>query len=245
MHGLAASRSVTDGMSARQSHPEWNDLVSPRRLESRRRATARHQQLPRVTGRLCPAPCEPACVLAINRTRVAIKPDRAVRSSDRRVRRGLGSVRSRRRHRTGQRRRRRRAPGPGRTRRGAAAQPRGPSCHGLRAFGSHRWPAPVRDPRFQDEKWSIDRRIGLLEAEGITFETGYDIGADVSAAQLRERFDAVVLRGRRRPAARRWTCPGGGLARDPFRDGLPVQQNRRVAGERVKAHPRSLRAGAR
>src|SRR6202035_3574484 len=48
-------------------------------------------------------------------------------------------------------------------------------------------------PDFKMEKWVLDRRVGVLEAEGITFETGYDIGVDITAEQLRERFDAVVL----------------------------------------------------
>jgi PmbA protein len=85
----------------------------------------------------------------------------------------------------------------------------------------------------------LDRRVGVLEAEGITFETGYDIGLDITAEQLRERFDAVVL------------CVGADRPRDidvPGRDlnGIHVamdylvQQNRRVAGERALA-----RLGAR
>ena len=57
-------------------------------------------------------------------------------------------------------------------------------------------------PDFKMEKWVLDRRIDLLEAEGITFETGYDIGVDVTTEQLRERFDAVVLARRRRSTAR-------------------------------------------
>jgi glutamate synthase (NADPH/NADH) small chain len=86
------------------------------------------------------------------------------------------------------------------------------------------------------EKWVIDRRIDLLEAEGITFETGYDIGSDVAAAQLRERFDAVVLAvGADRP--RDIDVPGRELQGIHIAMDYLVQQNRRVAGERVHARP--------
>ena len=91
-------------------------------------------------------------------------------------------------------------------------------------------------PDFKMEKWVIDRRIDLLEAEGITFETGYDIGVDVSAEQLRERFDAVVLSvGADRP--RDMEVPGRRLRGIHFAMDYLEQQNRRVAGERVNADP--------
>ena len=91
-------------------------------------------------------------------------------------------------------------------------------------------------PDFKMEKWVLDRRVDLLEAEGITFETGYDIGVDVTAEQLRERFDAVVLAvGADRP--RDVDVPGRELQGVHFAMDYLVQQNRRVAGERVDAQP--------
>jgi glutamate synthase (NADPH/NADH) small chain len=86
------------------------------------------------------------------------------------------------------------------------------------------------------EKWVIDRRIDLLEAEGIIFETGYDIGVDVSAEQLRDRFDAVILAvGSDRP--RDIDVPGRELRGIHLAMDYLVQQNRRVAGERLNANP--------
>ena len=91
-------------------------------------------------------------------------------------------------------------------------------------------------PDFKMEKWVLDRRIDLLEAEGITFETGYDIGVDVTTEQLRERFDAVVLAvGADRP--REIDVPGRELQGVHVAMDYLVQQNRRVAGERVNAQP--------
>jgi glutamate synthase (NADPH/NADH) small chain len=94
------------------------------------------------------------------------------------------------------------------------------------------------------EKWVLDRRIDLLEAEGITFETGYDIGTDISAPQLRERFDAVVLGvGADRP--RDIDVPGRELRGVHFAMDYLVQQNRRVAGERATTHPEITARGAK
>ena len=213
--------------------PEWNDLVSRddwRAAVERLHAT---NNFPEFTGRLCPAPCEPACVLAINDDPVAIKQieqsiiDRAFDE---------GWIRPEPpAHRTGQR-----VAVVGSGPAGlAAAQQLNRAGHRVTVFErSDRIGGLLRYgiPDFKMEKWLIDRRIDLLEAEGITFETGYDIGADVSAAQLRERFDAVVLAvGADRP--RDMDVPGRGLRGIHFAMDYLVQQNRRVAGERVKAHP--------
>jgi glutamate synthase (NADPH) small chain len=213
--------------------PEWNDLVSRDDWEAAAQRLHATNNFPEFTGRLCPAPCEPACVLAINDEPVAIKQieqsiiDRAfaegwVRAeppahrTDKRVA-VVGS-------------------GPAGL---AAAQQLNRAGHHVTVFErSDRVGGLLRYgiPDFKMEKWVLDRRIGLLEAEGITFETGYDIGADVSATDLRDRFDAVVLGvGAERP--RDVDVPGrerGGIhiAMDYL-----VQQNRRVAGERVTARP--------
>jgi glutamate synthase (NADPH/NADH) small chain len=86
------------------------------------------------------------------------------------------------------------------------------------------------------EKWVLDRRISLLEAEGITFETGYEIGVDIGAVELRERFDAVVLAvGAEQP--RDVDVPGRELRGVHIAMDYLVQQNRRVAGERTSGAP--------
>jgi glutamate synthase (NADPH/NADH) small chain len=213
--------------------PEWNDLVSRddwRAAVERLHAT---NNFPEFTGRLCPAPCEPACVLAINDDPVAIKQieqsiiDRAFDE---------GWIRPEPpAHRTGQR-----VAVVGSGPAGlAAAQQLNRAGHRVTVFErSDRIGGLLRYgiPDFKMEKWVIDRRIDLLEAEGITFETGYDIGVDVSAEQLRERFDAVVLAvGADRP--RDMDVPGRRLRGIHFAMDYLVQQNRRVAGERVNAHP--------
>src|SRR5579862_4574594 len=170
--------------------PEWNDLVYRddwKAAVDRLHAT---NNFPEFTGRLCPAPCEPACVLAINDDPVAIKQieqaiiDRAfdegwiraeppAHRTDKRVA-VVGS-------------------GPAGL---AAAQQLNRAAHHVTVFErSDRVGGLLRYgiPDFKMEKWVLDRRVGVIEAEGITFETGYDIGLDITAEQLRDRFNAVVL----------------------------------------------------
>ena len=213
--------------------PEWNDLV--RRDDWKAAVERLHatNNFPEFTGRLCPAPCEPACVLAINDDPVAIKQieqsiiDRAFEE---------GWIRAEPpAHRT-ERRVAVVGSGPAGL---AAAQQLNRAGHRVTVFErSDRVGGLLRYgiPDFKMEKWVIDRRIDLLEAEGITFETGYDIGSDVAAAQLRERFDAVVLAvGADRP--RDIDVPGRELQGIHIAMDYLVQQNRRVAGERVHARP--------
>ena len=213
--------------------PEWNDLVARDDWKAAVERLHATNNFPEFTGRLCPAPCEPACVLAINDDPVAIKQieqsiiDRAFDE---------GWIRPQPpAHRTG-----RRVAVVGSGPAGlAAAQQLNRAGHRVTVFErSDRVGGLLRYgiPDFKMEKWVIDRRIDLLEAEGIIFETGYDIGVDVSAEQLRDRFDAVVLAvGADRP--RDIDVPGRELRGIHLAMDYLVQQNRRVAGERVNANP--------
>ena len=209
--------------------PEWNSLVESDDWEAAAARLHQTNNFPEFTGRLCPAPCEPACVLAINDQPVTIKViensiiDRAFAE---------GWVRAEPPgHRTGKR-----VAVVGSGPAGlAAAQQLNSAGHlvtvyeksdrigGLLRYGS---------PDFKMEKWVLDRRLSLLEAEGIVFETGYEIGRDITVEQLRERSDAVVLaigaeEGRDVPVRGR-ELRGIHLAMDYL-----VQQNRRVAGDRI------------
>jgi glutamate synthase (NADPH/NADH) small chain len=219
--------------------PEWNDLVSRddwRGAVDRLHAT---NNFPEFTGRLCPAPCEPSCVLAINDDPVAIKQ---IEQSiiDRAFHEGWIHAEPPA-HRTGKR-----VAVVGSGPAGlAAAQQLNRAGHHVTVFErSDRIGGLLRYgiPDFKMEKWVLDRRVGVLEAEGITFETGYDIGVDITAEQLRERFDAVVLTvGADRP--RDIDVPGRELDGIHVAMDYLVQQNRRVAGERTLALPEITASG--
>jgi len=206
--------------------PDWNDLVYRkdwRGAFERLRAT---NNFPELTGRICPAPCESSCVLGINEPAVTIRQiEREIAEYAFKA----GWVQPR--------------PPVFRTGKHVAvfgSGPAGLACAdqlnqaghfvtvfermdqigGLLRFGI---------PDFKLEKWVLDRRLAIMETEGITFITNIDIGITVPVEHL-ETFDAVVL------------CIGSTIPRDlqiPGRDlkGIHfaydylIQQNRRIAGQ--------------
>jgi glutamate synthase (NADPH/NADH) small chain len=172
--------------------PEWNDLVYRddwREAIERLHAT---NNFPEFTGRLCPAPCEAACVLGINADPVTIKQveveiiDRAWAegwvppqpSADRTGRR-VAVVGS----------------GPAGL---AAAQQLTRAGHDVTVYErADRVGGLLRYgiPEFKMEKRVLDRRLDQMRAEGTTFVTSYEVGVDITAAELRDGHDAVLLAG--------------------------------------------------
>jgi glutamate synthase (NADPH) small chain len=172
--------------------PEWNDLVW--RNDWREAADRLHatNNFPEFTGRLCPAPCEAACVLGINADPVTIKQveveiiDRAFASgwvvprppaarSGRRVA-VIGS-------------------GPAGL---AAAQQLTRAGHAVTVFERDDAPGGLLRygiPEFKLEKRHLDRRLAQMRAEGTEFRCGVEAGTDVSAETLRASYDAIVLAG--------------------------------------------------
>ncbi len=170
--------------------PEWNELVF--RKEWREASDRLHatNNFPEFTGRLCPAPCEAACVVGISGDAVSIKQvevsiiDRAwdagyVQASppERLSGKTVAVVGS----------------GPAGL---AAAQQLARAGHTVAVFErSDRIGGLLRYgiPEFKMEKHHIDRRIAQMEEEGVKFRPGVAIGTDMSAKDLRNRYDAVVL----------------------------------------------------
>ena len=192
--------------------PEWNDLVwrgEWRDAIERLHAT---NNFPEFTGRLCPAPCESACVVGINGDPVSIKQVE-VTIIDHAWDHGLVTPQVPNRHSgktvavIGS--------GPAGL---AAAQQLARAGHTVAVYERADRPGGLLRygiPEFKMEKRHLDRRIEQMEAEGVRFRTGVDVGADRQADELRTRYDAIVL------------AVGATAARDlsvPGRDAVGVHQ---------------------
>jgi glutamate synthase (NADPH) small chain len=172
--------------------PDWNDLVYRDRWRAAIRVLHSTNNFPEFTGRICPAPCEAACVLGINEPPVTIKviektiiehafqegwiqPEPPLRRTGKRVA-IVGS-------------------GPAGL---AAAQQLNRAGHAVIVFEkADRIGGLLRYgiPEFKMEKRVLDRRLEQLIAEGVEFRTNVHVGKDVSGAALQKDFDAIVLAG--------------------------------------------------
>jgi glutamate synthase (NADPH/NADH) small chain len=170
--------------------PEWNDLIwRNEKAEAIDRLHATNN-FPEFTGRLCPAPCETACVVGINADAVTIKqvelrtieeaflekrvkplaPDRLTGKTVAVIGSGPAGL----------------AAAQQLTRAGhtVAVYERAEKIGGLLRYGI---------PEFKMEKAIVDRRIYQMEQEGTRFRTGVTVGKDITGAQIRSKYDAVVI----------------------------------------------------
>jgi glutamate synthase (NADPH/NADH) small chain len=207
--------------------PDWNDLVYRDRWREAIVQLHRTNNFPEFTGRLCPAPCEAACVLEINEGNAVTIKQIEVSIVNRAWDEGWI------------------VPAPPGTRTGrrvavVGAGPAGLACAQELNRAGHSVTVYERDeaggglvrfgvPDFKIEKWVIERRLGQLAAEGVEFRYGVDVGVDVSGTELRERHDAVVLAiGSRVP--RDLPVPGRELDGVHFAMEYLYQRNRAIAG---------------
>jgi glutamate synthase (NADPH/NADH) small chain len=209
--------------------PDWNDLVYRdlwRDAIDRLHAT---NNFPEFTGRLCPAPCEGSCVLGINDDPVTIK---AVEVSivDRAFEAGwIG-------------------PEPAAVRTGKQVAVVGSGPAGLAAAeqlnrAGHRVTVLERAdriggllrygiPEFKMEKRFLDRRLKVMEAEGVVFRPGVNVGVDLTADRLRRDYDAVLLAGGAEKP-RDLPVPGRELKGIHFAMEYLTLQNRRNEGDAI------------
>ncbi len=209
--------------------PDWNDLVYRGRWREAIRVLHATNNFPEFTGRICPAPCEAACVLGINEPAVTIKniektivdrawengwivPEPPARKTGKRVA-VVGS-------------------GPAGL---AAAQQLARAGHDVTVFEkADRIGGLLRYgiPNFKMEKHLIDRRVQQMRAEGVRFVVNAHVGRDMPAAELRRDYDAVLLAGGAEQP-RDLRVPGRELRGIHFAMEFLPQANRRCEGDTV------------
>jgi glutamate synthase (NADPH/NADH) small chain len=209
--------------------PDWNEMVRDGKWREAVRLLHSTNNFPEFTGRICPAPCEAACVLGITTPAVTIKQiektiiDRAFEEGfvhpeppAARTGKRVAVVGS----------------GPAGL---AAAQQLARAGHSVTVFEkADRIGGLLRYgiPNFKMEKRLIDRRLDQMRAEGVEFRTGVRVGVDVPAEQLRAGHDAVLLAGGAEQP-RDLRAPGRELAGIHFAMEFLPQQNRRCEGDEV------------
>jgi glutamate synthase (NADPH) small chain len=209
--------------------PDFNDAVYNGKWEEAIKILSSTNNFPEFTGRICPAPCEASCVLSINNKPVTIEYiEKTI--AEQAFEKGYIKANPPK-NRTGKRVA---IVGSGPAGLAAAAQlnkaghwvtvfERSDRIGGLLRYGI---------PDFKLEKNVLDRRIRLMEQEGIIFRTNANVGVNISAAHLRSEFDAVVVTGGA-SAPRDLPIPGRNLKGVHFAMEFLTQQNKRVAGDRI------------
>lgn len=209
--------------------PEWNDLVSRGRWKDALKALHTTNNFPEFTGRLCPAPCESACVLGIIDDPVAIRVtewniiDRGFSEGwvtpippDQETGHKIAIIGS----------------GPAGL---SAAQQLRRSGHSITVFEKDdRIGGLLRYgiPDFKMEKSVLDRRLKQMTAEGVRFETNVHVGPDLTVEVLKKDFDAVCLSiGAGLP--RDLPVPGRDLQGIHFAMDFLTQQNKRNSGDTI------------
>ncbi|MBI2890859.1 MAG: glutamate synthase subunit beta [Nitrospirae bacterium] len=209
--------------------PDWNDLVFRDRWQEAFERLRSTNNFPEFTGRVCPAPCEDACVLNINNDPVTIERiEQAI--AEHAYRKGWAQ------------------PSPPKKRTGKkvaviGSGPSGLACADQLNQAGHTVTVFERSdrlggllsygiPDFKLEKWVVRRRIELMRAEGVEFKTGVHVGVNQDAQELQKAFNALALAGGA-TLPRDLNVPGRDLNGVHFAVPYLTLQNKRNQGDAV------------
>ncbi|MEO1281727.1 MAG: glutamate synthase subunit beta [Pseudomonadota bacterium] len=229
-----------NGCPVNNQIPDWNDLVYAGDWKKASANLHSTNNFPEVTGRICPAPCEAACTLNIDDNPVTIKTiegaiaDRAFQEGwiapqppEEKTGKSVAIIGS----------------GPAGM---AAAQQLARVGHDVHLYEKNARAGGLMTygiPDFKMEKQIIDRRVKQMEAEGVTFHCNVNVGTDITAAELDEKYDAVLIAiGSEQPFDFFANAPGRDLDGIHFAMDFLPQQNRRVAEEPQKNTEEQLSA---
>jgi glutamate synthase (NADPH/NADH) small chain len=209
--------------------PDWNDFVYSDQWHDALAQLLRTNNFPEFTGRLCPAPCEEACVLGINEPPVTIEQiekdiiEHAFQQGwvkpqppEKRTGKTVAVIGS----------------GPSGL---ACAQQLNSAGHSVTVYErADRIGGLLRYgiPDFKLEKWVLDRRLDLMRREGIRFEASVNVGVDLTPEALNEFDAAVYCTGSTVP--RNLAVPGRGLDGIQYAMDFLTRQNRLIAGDNVE-----------
>jgi len=221
--------------------PEFNDLIYRNHWREALQVLELTNNFPEFTGRLCPAMCEPACVSSLHDEPVTVRQIE-LQIIEKGFSEGLVK------------------PQPPVTRTGKSVAivgsgPSGLACadqlnragHRVVVFEQKDRPGGLLRygiPDFKLDKGILDRRLHILEAEGIEFQSSVEVGRDISAKYMARQFDAICLAGGAM-APRNLTIPGKELQGIHYAMDYLEQQNRKKAGETVPAEKEISAKGKR
>ena len=209
--------------------PDWNDLVYHNRWKEAVEQLQKTNNFPEITGRICPAPCENFCVLAINQPATTIK-NIELSIIEKACKEGWIT------------------PCPPKHRTGkkiaiVGSGPAGLACadqlnklgHSVTIFEKNEVLGGILTlgiPSFKLEKSIVERRLKKMDQEGVTFKTKVHVGVDISARELQKKYDALVLCGGAEQP-RDLSVPGRDLEGICFAMTYLSQQNRVNLGKKV------------
>ncbi len=228
-----------NGCPVNNQIPDWNDLVYRGDWEEASRNLHSTNNFPEFTGRICPAPCEASCTLNLSDSPVTIKTienaivDRAWEEGWVLPEKPPGST--------------------GKTVAVVGSGPAGLACaqqlaragHDVHVYEKNAKPGGLLRygiPDFKLEKTHIDRRVAQMTAEGVTFHCGVNVGVDITATELQDGYDAVVLAGGAEKP-RDLPIPGRELAGVHFAMDFLPQQNKRVSREPLRSNQPIVASG--